>query len=141
MSIRSQLTRLTKNTALGFTLLEVLVAVCVLAIVMTAIIRMHSQSLSIAMTVSFETDALFLAQKKLSEIENEITRGENNSDQGNFAEPYAGYSWKIEIQDVESTVLDNYSKYLKQLDLTITDKGDKHSFHVRKYMLQQQQHE
>ena len=52
----------------GFTLLEVMVALAILAIVIGSIMRLQSQTLSLQYVAKFEIHAPFLAQGKLSEV-------------------------------------------------------------------------
>jgi general secretion pathway protein I len=90
--------RITK--AEGFTLLEVLVAVAILAIAMVAILKANVQSLE-TLTKSRETStASLLAASKLAEIE--AAGIANWSElQGDFAEDYPDYVWEVETSSTE----------------------------------------
>lgn len=89
-----------KTRAKGFTLLEVLVAVAILAIAMVAILKANVQSLE-TLTKSRETStASLLAASKLAEIE--AVGVENWSElRGDFAEDYPDYTWEVETSSTE----------------------------------------
>lgn len=108
-----------KITHKGFTLLEVMVAVALLAIALTTLLGSQSQSVSFANSAKFETMAALLAQSKMSEITMQ-EGGDLNSDSGDFGEDYPGYFWEVEVSDIAIPGIDNISDYLKQIDLTVT---------------------
>ena len=103
----------------GFTLLEVMVAVALIAIALTALLGSQSQSVSFANSSKFETMAALLAQDKMSEI---VLRegGDLSSDSGDFGEDYPGYAWSATVSDVSIPGEEVLSDYLKQIDLTVT---------------------
>lgn len=103
----------------GFTLLEVMIAVAVIAIALTTLLGSLSQSVSFANSAKFETMAALLAQSKMSEITVE-SKAAPASDSGNFGDDYPGYAWEVAVSDVFIEGIDNISDYLKQLDLTVT---------------------
>jgi general secretion pathway protein I len=84
----------------GFTLLEVLVAVAILAIAMVAILKANVQSLE-TLTKSRETStASLLATSKLAEIE--AVGVESWSElRGDFAEDYPDYTFEVETSSTE----------------------------------------
>ena len=89
-----------KTRARGFTLLEVLVAVAILAIAMVAILKANVQSLD-KLTRSRETNtASLLAASKLAEVE---AAGAANwrELQGDFGEDYPDYTWEVETSSTE----------------------------------------
>ena len=53
----------------GFTLLEVMIAMAIIAIALVAVFGSQSQSLSLANEAKFSTTAALLAQSKMAEIE------------------------------------------------------------------------
>ena len=78
----------------GFTLLEVLIAMAIMAIVLAGVYRMQFQTLSMTAASRFYTEAPLLAQDKLSQLEanpSELIAG----DSGDFGEQFPGYSWKV----------------------------------------------
>ena len=104
----------------GFTLLEVMIAVALIAIALTTLLASQSQSVSFANSAKFETMAALLAQSKMSEI---AAIGDNralSSDSGDFGDDYPGYAWEVTVSDISIEGVDNISDYLKQIDLTVT---------------------
>lgn len=104
---------------MGFTLLEVMVAMAIIAIALVAVFGSQSQSLSMAGEAKFNTTAAFLAQGKMAEIEAEAEEGPT-SGSGDFGEDFPGYLWEAEVRDVPSGGLGNVSDHLKQVDLVVS---------------------
>ena len=103
----------------GFTLLEVMIAVALIAISLTTLLGSQAQSVSYANSAKFETMAALLAQSKMSEIT--IQHADSlSSDSGNFGDDYPGYAWEATVSDVSIEGMDTISNYLKQIDLTVT---------------------
>jgi general secretion pathway protein I len=103
----------------GFSLLEVMIAVALIAIALVTLLGSQSQSVSFANSAKFETMAALLAQSKMSEIT--IQDADSlSSDSGNFGDDYPGYAWVATVSDVSIEGLDTISDYLKQIDLTVT---------------------
>ena len=103
----------------GFTLLEVLIAVAILAITLTVLYGSQSQSLSLAVEAKFNTKAAFLLEEKIAEIlagEVEMYNGE-----GDFGEENPQFSWKIEVEEVDVTEPEFFEEVedLKKVSLTV----------------------
>ena len=103
----------------GFTLLEVMVAVALIAIALTTLLASQSQSVSFANSAKFETMAALLAQSKMSEIELQ-DKDALSDDSGDFGDDYPGYAWEVSISEVYLGEVFDISDYLKQIDLTVT---------------------
>jgi general secretion pathway protein I len=103
----------------GFTLLEVMIAVAIIAIALTTLLGSQSQSVSFANSAKFETMAALLAQSKMSEL---VTLEKNRltSDSGDFGDDYPGFTWEVRVSDITIGNIANISDYLKQVDLTVT---------------------
>ena len=80
----------------GFTLLEVMVAMAIIAIALTAVFGSQSQSLTLASEAKFSTTAAFLAQSKMAEIEAQKPE-DLTSDSGDFGEDFPGYLWELSL--------------------------------------------
>ena len=102
----------------GFTLLEVMIAVALLAIALTTLLGSQSQSVSFANSAKFETMAALLAQSKMSEVV--LESDSFSSDSGDFGDDYPGYVWEATVSDVSIEGVDDISDYLKQIDLTVS---------------------
>ena len=103
----------------GFTLLEVMIAVALIAVALVTLLGSQSQSVSYANSAKFETMAALLAQSKMSEILIQDADSLSN-DSGDFGDEYLGYAWEATVSDVSIEGLDTISEYLKQIDLTVT---------------------
>jgi general secretion pathway protein I len=114
----------------GFTLLEVMIAVAILAIALTTLLGSQSQSVFFANSAKFETMAALLAQGKMSEITMQ-TAESLSSDSGDFGDDYPGYGWESTVSDVSIEGLGAVSDYLKQIDLAVT--WGAMSFNLRLY--------
>jgi len=114
----------------GFTLLEVMIAVAILAIALTTLLGSQSQSVSFANSAKFETMAALLAQSKMSEIT--IQAADSlSSDSGDFGDDYPGYRWESTVSNVSIEGLDTIADYLKQIDLAVT--WGPFSYNIRLY--------
>lgn len=90
----------------GFTLLEVMIAMAILATTLVVVFQSQSQSVSMASIARFETTASLLAQAKMSEIE-AASPEDVISDNGDFGGDFPDYSWQV---DVTETELENLKK-------------------------------
>jgi general secretion pathway protein I len=117
----------------GFTLLEVMAAMSIIAIALIALLASQSQSISIASEAKFSTTAALLAQSKMAEIETR-TEDELIYDSGDFGDDFPDYSWEMEVQDVVFTDEEEFTDYLKQVDLTIYwGEGKQYQYSLRLY--------
>ena len=84
----------------GFTLLEVMIAMAILATTLVVVFQSQSQSVSMAGRARFETTASLLAQSRMAEIE--AANPENVvSDNGDFGDDFPDYSWQVDVTETE----------------------------------------
>jgi general secretion pathway protein I len=118
----------------GFTLLEVMVAMAILAIAMTTLFSAQSQSLSLATEAKFNTNASLLAGLKLAELAS--GRLEPADAEGDFGEDLPGYTWKMEVRDAAAD-RPEWSRFLggslRRIDLAISREGDPSPYAIRYY--------
>ncbi len=116
----------------GFTLLEILAAISILAIALVAVYKMHTRTLSMVSISEFFTTAPLLAQGKLAELErkpiNELT-----NDSGRFKDELAGYTWRAVIDDVISERLGAVAEDLKKIEIQIAYNDDEFTYTIRTY--------
>ena len=120
----------------GFTLLEVMVAISLLAIALTTLFGSQSQSVSLGSTTKFNTQAPLLAQWKLAEITGTTER--LTSDSGDFGDKFPGYQWKIETEDANleaSKILSKLENTLQRLTLTVSWGDNRYVYKVQSYLL------
>jgi len=105
--------------ASGFTLLEVLIAMLVMAVVLVSVYRLHSQTLTMTTANRFYTQAPLLAQSKMSQLEaasSDLVSG----DSGDFGDKFPGYVWSVVTEDVSSEALGESAEDLKRIDVTVS---------------------
>ena len=119
----------------GFTLLEIMVAVSIIAIVLVSIYKMQAQTISMNYEARFYATAPLLAQFKMTEQETKSLE-DLTSDSGNFGDDFPGYSWSMAVDDVESEALGNTAKDLKKIDVTIFLNNDEFTYSLRTYRFQ-----
>jgi len=117
----------------GFTLIEILISMSIIAIALMAANRMHSQTLTMANAGKFYTAAPLLAQAKMAEFHGK-PKDELADDEGDFGEDHPGYTWKVTVADVESEILGETAEDLKQLNVSVFFGGDEFTFSTRKYL-------
>jgi prepilin-type N-terminal cleavage/methylation domain-containing protein len=123
---------------MGFTLLEVLVALGIMAIVLTSVYRLHSQTISMTVESQFDTQAPLLARSALTRLEESKQRG-LVSDEGDFGKEYPGYTWKIEVADIVAKSLgQEISKDMKRIDVTVALNGGEFVYTFRTYRFDRQ---
>ena len=116
----------------GFTLIEIMVALTVVAIAFISFYRLFSQSIGADSVARFYTVAPLLAQEKLAEMNAGII-SINYEDSGTF-EDYPGFSWQARILDVTSEALKKAVSDMKQVDITISGQDDNRQFSLRAYV-------
>lgn len=126
--------RLPGKNKQGFTLLEVMIAVSILAIALVALFGSQSRSLSQATEAHFNVVAPMLASGKLAELKAETTAP--NNDNGDFGDEYPGYTWEIETEDAifdSPDALGNLEKPLQKVELTVSWNETKYSYILTYY--------
>ena len=103
----------------GFTLLEVMVALSIIAIALTAVFGSQSQSVDLAGEAKFNITAPLLAQSKMAELE-VMEADDLTGDSGDFGEDFPGYAWSCEVDDVSFDKPENASLHLKRIDLVVS---------------------
>jgi general secretion pathway protein I len=120
----------------GFTLLEVMIAISLLAISLTTLFGSQSQSVSLGSITKFNTQAPLLAQLKLTEFSR--TPESPASDSGDFGDEFPGYKWKIETEDANleaSEILSKLQDTLQRLTLTVSWGDNRYVYEIKSYLL------
>jgi general secretion pathway protein I len=115
----------------GFSLLEVMVALSIIAIVLVSIMRLQGQTISMNETIRFYTIAPLLAQSKMSEISQDPLA--DISDSGDFGTDFSGYTWEAQISDLQIDVVESPEIKLKKVDITVQLNNDL-KFFLQQYM-------
>ena len=95
----------------GFTLLEVMAALAIMATALVALLGTHLKSLDLAYKHKEQTLAAMLARQKLEETLT-VPFDDLNSDSGDFGSVYPDVEWETEVSEAD---IDN----LKKLKITI----------------------
>jgi general secretion pathway protein I len=91
---------MTANKTKGFTLIEVMIAMAILAAVLVVVFQLQSQSISMSTDSRFMTTAALLAQSKMAEVEaGSIV--ETSSKDGDFGTDFPDYTWHLDIGDTQ----------------------------------------
>jgi prepilin-type N-terminal cleavage/methylation domain-containing protein len=105
----------------GFTLLEVMISVAIIALIFTSLFRMQSSTIELASAGKFNSIAPILAKRLLVEIEQDVVNWSES--EGDFGENFPGITWTCEILDSSFGELDFISeenqKSLKKIDIKI----------------------
>ena len=118
----------------GFTLLETMVAVCIIAIVLVSVYKLQAQTIVMNIDAKFYTTAPFLAQSKLTEIElSPLSELADSS--GDFGEEFSGYSYTISVGDIETEALGEIANRVKRIDVTVSYNNDEFTYQLRAYKL------
>jgi general secretion pathway protein I len=105
----------------GFTLLEVMIAVALIAIGFVTLFGSQSRSLSRVTELKFNNIAPILASTKLTEMKSGLHPMDNN--QGDFGADYPDYTWRLDVEDVEATnkqLPSGITKRLQRVSLAVS---------------------
>ncbi len=113
----------------GFTLLEVMIAVAILAIGLVAVLRSQSHGLDMATDAQLSTRFALFAQQKIADIQMAIASGNRNIDgSGDFGSDFPSFGWQIES---EPSTIPNLEKVT--LTVTYTEGKTKREFKSVEY--------
>lgn len=115
----------------GFTLLEVVIAMAIIATGFIAVYSLHIQTLAVSNSVRFYTKAPLLAQKKMSELESNLSQLSDSS--GDFGDDYTGYAYKVTVSDIENEILGESAVKMKKIELQIGLNEGENSYDVTAY--------
>lgn len=89
-----------RTTGSGFTLLEVVVAMAILALALVSVMQVVSQGINHTSAARSRALAMELAEQKLAELQmnKQLAVGE---DGGEFGEPYQRYRWQSQVSETE----------------------------------------
>ena len=107
-----------RRGAAGFTLLEVVAAMAILAIFLVPMLGAVSQGLQSVETARNRALALRLAQDKMTELEMLKLPEVEGSEQGDFGPDYPGYRWEMEaVKTMEIQLMESYMPGLQGMEI------------------------
>ena len=109
-----------------------MVAISIIAIVFMSVFKMHAQTISMTASTRFYAVAPILAKNRLAEFLSQ-SQDELSDDSGDFGDDYAGYGWKIAVEDVESEDLGTDTGHLKRIDVIISVNNEENTYRLRAY--------
>jgi prepilin-type N-terminal cleavage/methylation domain-containing protein len=86
----------------GFTLLEIIICLGLIALVLVAVFHLEAQSLDLQSEAQFMTTANCLLQDRLSQIQ-ALENIEEGNTTGDFGEDYPDYTYTQEVSEVPDT--------------------------------------
>lgn len=120
----------------GFTLLEVMVAISILAIALSVLLGNQGQSLRLAEESRFAFTASLLIKEKFADFE--LSGEELFTTEGDFGDDYPGYFWALEVEtpDFEDyPALAGAAQFVQQIDLKVFTEGEQQTLIVRRFKL------
>ena len=116
----------------GFTLLEIMVSIAIIAIVLVSLFRMHASTIQLAERVKFNAVATSLARKKITEIRMNLT--DAGDKRGNFGDDFPGYTWESTMAEMpvfdKDMIPEKQAEKMKRIDLAVF-LGERQVFTVR----------
>jgi len=117
----------------GFTLLEVMIALSIIAIVLVSVLRMQGQTISMNEAFRFYTVAPQLAKARMNELRMDPQAFQLNAS-GDFGEDYPDYQWKAAIQEKTLVTPENHEMHFKQVNITVTYQDAAYVYTIREYI-------
>ncbi|MFO7839688.1 MAG: type II secretion system minor pseudopilin GspI [Desulfosalsimonadaceae bacterium] len=117
----------------GFTLLEVMIALAVIAIVLVSVLRMQGQTISMNETFRFYTIAPQLAAKKMAELRIASEEG-GFAQSGEFADQFRGYTWQAKSREVSLVTDQDREMNLRQVEVKVSYMEGQQVYTTREYM-------
>jgi general secretion pathway protein I len=98
----------------GFTLLEVMIAMAILAIVLVTVFHSQSQSIAMANESRAMTTLALLAQSRMAEVEGQqnLSTGQTS---GTFGDDFPNYTWTASITQPQGLG----SGFLRKIEVTV----------------------
>jgi len=120
----------------GFTLLEILVSISLIAIVFVSIFRLQAQTIRMNDDARFFTTAPLLARSKMVEIDiAQMTIKELAGSSGDFGEEFGGFQWSLAVEKVDSEFLEAAAVELFRIELAVYYKDQGYLYKLRTYRL------
>ncbi len=84
----------------GFTLLEIMIALAIISIALTALLSLGNRTIGVHDRLQKITQATLLAQHKMSELETSSSSSIAGTDEsGVFDEPNNSFTWRVDYSD------------------------------------------
>ncbi len=124
------------RTIQGFTLLEIMVSLSIVAIVFVSLFKMQSSSILLAGYGKFHSTAPFLARQTITRIERDLEDDANPS--GDFGDSFPGYQWSARITDYQTydsaIIPESAAKRLKRVEIEIVQGENQFTLNTWRYL-------
>lgn len=125
----------------GFTLLEMMVAVAVMAISLTTVYKLHAQTIRLNALARFNAVAPLLAQERIALIDSKPLEDADN-DSGNFEDGFENYAFDVTVEDTPSEYLEISSDLgkdsgfiIKKITVEITEGNGQETYRLTTYRM------
>jgi prepilin-type N-terminal cleavage/methylation domain-containing protein len=136
--------RWTPSKRTGFTLLEMMVAVCVMAIALTSVYKLHAQTIRLNTIARFNTIAPLLVQERMALIDSQPIE-DVADDSGEFEDSFEQYSYNIVVEETPSEFLETSADLgkdsgliLKKITIEIAGGENGQTYRVSTYRVAQE---
>jgi len=107
----------------GFTLIEVMIAVTILAIGMVAVLRGYAVSINTLEGYECSVDIYCLLKERLAGLEEKIIKEKGllpETDTGKYRDRYDGFKWKMQVTNMYiETVKEELREELNKFEMTV----------------------
>lgn len=108
------------RTAKGFTLIEVMIALSILGLVLTSVLRLHGQSIGLLDRASAEVQAPYLASEIMSRMIRELP--DPGVLRGDF-EHFPEFTWEAKVSPLEDMELGEENSRLFRVHVRLLRRG------------------
>ncbi len=114
----------------GFTFLEVMVSLSLIALLFSMLFKMQSQTIELATSSKFNIVAPALCQQLIADMEHDLYNW--TKPQGDFGPDFPNIHWTTEISESDFEEIDFINDTLKnrfkKIQITISDQSKKNSY-------------
>jgi len=111
--------RFVRRSSCGFTLLEVMICLSIIAIALMAVYSNYSHTIAMHADQQFNTTAPLLAARVVADYENRSTT-DLIDESGNFGPEFDKYAWAVEVETITSETLGSIAEDLHSLNITVS---------------------
>ena len=126
-----------KKNNRGFTLLEVMISVAIIAFVFVSIFRMQSSTIDLATAGNFNTLAPMLARKLLNDVENDLA--DWSEFEGDFSDNFPRIQWRLEISEsffeTDDFISEDNQERFKKIEIEIFSSSGSRSYKINTWRL------
>ena len=107
------------RSSCGFTLLEVMICLSIIAIALMAVYGNYSHTIAMNADQQFNTTAPLLAARVVADYENRSTI-DLIDESGNFGPEFDNYAWAVEVESIASESLGSIAEDLHSFNITVS---------------------